>query len=51
MRANVLALSQENRRALSCHGQIHRTSTPSAEMNFLPGPRRRLLQAGAAIQA
>jgi hypothetical protein len=34
MSANVLALSQENCRFLSCHGQIKRKSNPPIEWNF-----------------
>jgi hypothetical protein len=36
MSANVLALSQENRRFLSCHGQVNCTLLPPS-MPALPG--------------
>src|SRR5262249_2990841 len=40
MSANVLALSQENRRFLSCHGQIHCKSFPPSKSMAL-GPQGR----------
>src|SRR5271156_5445330 len=36
MSANVLALSQENLRFLSCHGQIKCKSNPPLETEFSP---------------
>src|ERR1700730_11148579 len=32
--ANALALSQENLRFLSCHGQINRKALPPVQINF-----------------
>src|SRR5271169_1740893 len=37
MSANVLALSQENLRFLSCHGQIKCKANPPMETEFSPG--------------
>src|SRR3984893_3284019 len=50
MSANVLALSQENPRFLSCHGQINRTSLPPLKSISSRAVRQRLLQAGGTIQ-
>src|SRR5260370_116182 len=47
MGANVLALSQENRRFLSCHGQISCKSLPPSKSWVAP---QSLWQRGAAIQ-
>jgi hypothetical protein len=47
MSANVLALSQENRRFLSCHGQI--SCKPLSPSKPWVAPRS-LWQSGAAIQ-
>jgi hypothetical protein len=48
MSANVLALSQENRRFLSCHGQINCKSLPPSKLSWV-APQS-LWQSGAAIQ-
>jgi hypothetical protein len=48
MSANVLALSQENRRFLSCHGQINCKSFPQS--NGCRVARQSLPQGDAAIQ-
>jgi len=48
MSANVLALSQENRRFLSCHGQISCKSLPPSKPSQV-APQS-LWQRGAAIQ-
>jgi len=50
MSAKVLALSQENLRFLSCHGQINRKAIPPLKSIFFRAARQRLLQAGGAIQ-
>jgi hypothetical protein len=50
MSANVVALSQENLRLLSCHGQINRKSNPPLESDFSRAVRRSFVLAGGAIQ-
>src|ERR1700730_5960677 len=50
MSANVPALSQENPRFRSCHGQINRTSLPPLKSISSRAVRQRLLQAGGTIQ-
>src|SRR5205807_10660890 len=47
---DVLALSQENRRFLSCHGQISCKVVSPGQRRWRPGVRQSLLQGGAAIQ-
>jgi hypothetical protein len=50
MSASALALSQENLRFLSCHGQIKRKSNPPVEPNFPRAVRQTLSLAGGAIR-